>query len=52
MAKKPKSTDALNELLAAASREVLTDLIRLLTIGRPDERRDCFDNPSRPGDFF
>ena len=52
MAKKPKSTDALNKLLVAASREVLTDLIRLLTIGRSDERRDCFDNPSRPGDFF
>jgi hypothetical protein len=51
MAKKPKSTDALNELLAAASREVLTDLIRLLTIGQPDERRDRFDNLSRPGGF-
>lgn len=43
MAKKPKPKDALNELLAAASSEVLTDLIWQLTIGRPDVRRECFD---------
>ena len=43
MAKKPKPRDALNELLAAASREVLTDLIWRLTIGRPDVRWECFD---------
>jgi hypothetical protein len=43
MAKKPKPKDALNELLAVASSEVLTDLIWQLTIGRPDVRRECFD---------
>ena len=43
MAKRQKPTDALNELLAVASPEVLTDLIRQLTIGRPDVRRECFE---------
>ena len=43
MAKKPIQKDALNELLAAASSKVLTDLIRQLTIGRPDVRRECFE---------
>jgi hypothetical protein len=43
MAKKPMPKDALNELLAAASFKVLTDLIRQLTIGRPEVRRECFD---------
>jgi hypothetical protein len=43
MAKRQKPTDALNELLAVVSPEVLTDLIRQLTIGRPDVRRECFE---------
>lgn len=43
MAKRQKPTDALNELLAVVSPEQLTDLIRQLTIGRPDVRRECFE---------
>ena len=43
MAKKPKKADALVELLAAASSEVLTDLILELAAERPDVRRECFN---------
>lgn len=43
MAKKPKKTDVLAELLAVASSRVLTDLILKLAAGRPDVRRECLD---------
>ena len=43
MTKKSKKGDALTELLAAVSIEVLTDLILLLAAERPDVRRECFD---------
>ncbi|MCP4755620.1 MAG: hypothetical protein GY866_32555 [Proteobacteria bacterium] len=43
MAKKPKKQDALDELLSAASSEVLIDLIVQLAADRPDVRRECFD---------
>jgi hypothetical protein len=43
MARKAKQRDALQELLAAASLEDLHELIRRLTGGRPDVRREAFD---------
>jgi len=43
MTRKSKKEDALTELLAAVSIEVLTDLILLLAADRPDVRRECFD---------
>ncbi|MDF1590216.1 MAG: hypothetical protein P1P89_01775 [Desulfobacterales bacterium] len=43
MAKKPKKTDVLAELLAVASSRVLTDLVLKLAAGRPDVRRECLD---------
>ena len=43
MAKKPKKTDALAELLAAGSSKVLRDLILQLAANRSDVRRECLD---------
>jgi hypothetical protein len=43
MAKKPKKGDALAGLLAAASPEVLNDLILQLAKYPPDVRRESFD---------
>jgi hypothetical protein len=43
MAKKPKKSDALAELLTVASSKVLIDLILQLSVDRPDIRRECFE---------
>lgn len=43
MGKKVKQKDALDELLSAASPEVLRELIPRLTVFRPDVRRECLD---------
>lgn len=43
MAKKPKKGDALDELLAVASSEILTELILEIVAQWPDVRRECFD---------
>ena len=43
MTKKTKKSDALNELLAAASHKVLSELILELTNEIPNVRRKCFD---------
>ena len=43
MAKKPKKSDALSELLSAASHKVLSNLIIELAAESPDVRRKCFD---------
>jgi hypothetical protein len=43
MARKKKPADPLNDLLAAAKRETLIELIAHLAKYRPDIRRECFD---------
>jgi tetratricopeptide (TPR) repeat protein len=43
MARKKEPADPLNELLAAAKPETLTDLVVHLADFRPDMRRECFD---------
>lgn len=43
MARKPKTSDALAELLSAASHQILSKLITRLATESPDFRRECFD---------
>jgi len=43
MAKKPKHDEVLRDLLAAASPDLLVDLLLRLSTSRPDVRRECFE---------